>query len=683
MQQGSEAVSQGEVSMRTRRVTISLLCLVFALGVVSTSLTGGVSVIGAQAATFSVYLPTLVKPPETLPPLPSNLEAVNTLGGNITSVAVAGRFAYIGEGAGLSVIDVNDSARPTLVGRLPLALRSYISEIVVSGTRAYMAAGKEGLLIADIAEPTAPRLIGQFVPPTIVSGVRVVGTKAYLAASSGGLLVVDVSDAAAPRLADSLATTGPARKVRYLDNIVYVITTRGDLLMVDATSLALLGKLTSPTYTSYTDIWVVGTIAYAIYGETSLQPTSLSTSITPQIAPGPTYRTGLHIIDIANPAQPALRGAVELRDGYFPETIYLVGTTVYVARGSSLGAFDVQNLEAPSYLGSAFDASYIPGQVNNIQINNNLLYAAAGSSFAIGQLDGVNQSPSVVLGKYTSPWFFDVIKQGGNRLYTSTRVYDVSDPANPAGLTSQPLSRLYYERDIEVAGVIVYTVSSIGVSGLGSLVISNANNARSPSLASRLNDVSALGVEVAGNLLYLSGGRGLQVFDVSKPGAPKMLAGGSESLEAATGLAVVGDRAYVAHKQQGLQVYDISTPSAPALIGTVALPGEPLDVVASNGFAYVSGKGTGVQILDLANPDAPRLVSSVESDVWVLGETVANGRLYMSNYLGLRVYDVSNPANPRFALGYDTPGEIADLAVVDDLLYMVDTYGGLQILRVN
>ncbi len=158
---------------RLAALVLILMCVMIS-GLVSSPINAQTS---SPSATFTLYLPTVRKQVEIIPPLPSNLETVNTLGGKITAVAVAGHFAYIGEGAGLSVIDVSDSEHPRFMSRLPLTLRSYINEITIEGTRAYLAAGKDGLLIVDIANTFDPQLVGTFATETPVSGVRVAGMR--------------------------------------------------------------------------------------------------------------------------------------------------------------------------------------------------------------------------------------------------------------------------------------------------------------------------------------------------------------------------------------------------------------------------------------------------------------------------------------------------------------------------
>ena len=47
---------------------------------------------------------------------------------------------------------------------------------------------------------------------------------------------------------------------------------------------------------------------------------------------------------------------------------------------------------------------------------------------------------------------------------------------------------------------------------------------------------------------------------------------------------------------------------------------------------------------------------------------------------GLRVVDISDPANPREVGYYDTPGHAGRLAVAGKLIYLADQDGGLYIL---
>ncbi|HQZ72071.1 MAG TPA: hypothetical protein PK826_12195 [Anaerolineae bacterium] len=91
-----------------------------------------------------------------------------------TAIEVAQGFAYIGSGTVLQVVDVRDTSAPRLLGRSTAADRPgavfYAQDIVVSGSTAYMisidadaqanrVADNSVLLVFDVADPAAPRLV--------------------------------------------------------------------------------------------------------------------------------------------------------------------------------------------------------------------------------------------------------------------------------------------------------------------------------------------------------------------------------------------------------------------------------------------------------------------------------------------------------------------------------------------
>ena len=81
---------------------------------------------------------------------------------------VVGHLAYVGiegNGGGLKIYEVQNPAAPVLLGGLALDnSQQYVgvSDVVVSGERAYIAAGNRGLQILDVSNPAEPARIGQY-----------------------------------------------------------------------------------------------------------------------------------------------------------------------------------------------------------------------------------------------------------------------------------------------------------------------------------------------------------------------------------------------------------------------------------------------------------------------------------------------------------------------------------------
>ncbi|HNW08887.1 MAG TPA: hypothetical protein PKM81_14375, partial [Verrucomicrobiota bacterium] len=99
----------------------------------------------------------------------------------------------------------------------------------------------------------------------------------------------------------------------------------------------------------------------------------------------------------------------------------------------------------------------------------------------------------------------------------------------------------------------------------------------------------------------------------------------------------------------------------PILIGQ--WPGGPrgwqaIGVAVDDHYAYVAGSDlSGLQVFDVSNPAHPRWLSDCITGESVFGVAVSGGYAYAACYnAGLQVIDVSNPANPQWMGGYNTSG---------------------------
>jgi hypothetical protein len=118
-------------------------------------------------------------------------------GGAISAVAAHGSFVFIGAGSRLHVFDITDPASPREIGSTP-SFADNVADILVDGSRAYVAAGTDGVHVVDLSDPGAPRVIGQWDSPGSAEGVAVDGPLLYVADGPFGLAVVDITNPAAP-----------------------------------------------------------------------------------------------------------------------------------------------------------------------------------------------------------------------------------------------------------------------------------------------------------------------------------------------------------------------------------------------------------------------------------------------------------------------------------------------------
>ncbi|HVJ81975.1 MAG TPA: hypothetical protein VNC50_12980 [Planctomycetia bacterium] len=118
-----------------------------------------------------------------------------------TDVQVQFRYAFVGDHAGVKVFDVTDLAQPkfvTEIGGFGEARRIYVAR-----TYAYVAAGKNGLVILDVENPERPKVDQIFTEELcdvhdVKLGIVYNSEYAYLADGKGGLKVLQLTSPETP-----------------------------------------------------------------------------------------------------------------------------------------------------------------------------------------------------------------------------------------------------------------------------------------------------------------------------------------------------------------------------------------------------------------------------------------------------------------------------------------------------
>jgi hypothetical protein len=201
--------------------------------------------------------------------------------------------------------------------------------------------------------------------------------------------------------------------------------------------------------------------------------------------------------------------------------------------------------------------------------------------------------------------------------------------------------------------------------------------------------------ELARGVVYLvDSDSGLAALDVRDPSQPRLLgawpAWPGAALAAEGGLVLVAARAGEAGA--GLQAIDVSLPDRPLARGRLEL--DVVDVVLAGATAFVSGTCPEpdtafpcLQTVGLGDPERPRLLASVKSQPGRSppgAVTAAGGFAFVSQgeQPALRVFDVSNPANPLPAGTFadevpaDRPaGGPQWLAAGGERLFLADAFG--------
>ncbi len=269
-----------------------------------------------------------------------------------------------------------------------------------------------------------------------------------------------------------------------------------------------------------------------------------------------THAAGLLLLDLADPADPQVRGTADT-PGYARNGAWRGDLVLVADRAAGLRVIDAADPDAPVEVGAA----PVPGLALSV--------ATLGEARAV--------VPAKLAG---------------------LRVVDLDDPAAPAlrgvldtgGLAS----------DVVVQGSLAY-VADYG----GGVVIADVADPDAPLLRSVLpiaGDANA--VARAGDLLAVAAtAGGLILADVSDPDAPQLV-GQLDLPGLATEVTLLPDRglALVACGSGGLVVADVSSPGSPQILRTHPTVGTAVGVARAGRHAVVACLGDGVEVVALFAP---------------------------------------------------------------------------------
>jgi hypothetical protein len=122
--------------------------------------------------------------------------------------AVAGDRLYTASDVGMSVLGIGDAARPVLLGTFFFDGGNGVTgtSLRVAGDHAFLATGRGGLTVVDVAEPRNPVQAGQLAVGMWAQRLSVRDGRAYVSVwdreytLAPDVAVVDLADPPAPRL---------------------------------------------------------------------------------------------------------------------------------------------------------------------------------------------------------------------------------------------------------------------------------------------------------------------------------------------------------------------------------------------------------------------------------------------------------------------------------------------------
>jgi hypothetical protein len=571
---------------------------------------------------------------------------------------------------------------------------------------AYVASNQFGLAVVDVADPLAPVVIGDTLPPFYGERVAVSGGLAVVTAGTYGLRVVDVADPAAPQTLGTLG--GTMRGVAMSGTWAYALLTvpgnpsRVDLAVVDL-AVPAQPRITGQVEvgTSAWDVVVDGSLAYVATG-TGLKIVNVTNSQSPSVvgsastgatawavdaAGGYAYLGGsssLWVVDARNASNPQIIRTLSTGAG----ALALEGTRLYAINGQ-LNIIDVTVPSLATLIGTGNNYGadgidvvgttvYLPGTAEDQAANEGGFHIVSAA---------VPAAP-VLLG-YTSSGYnaMDVAVEGslaaiaGNAL--GIKIADVADPTAPLAIGSMSGT----VRRLARAGQYAYVLRIVsGNPGYTELGVVSLTNPVQPALVGQLNvGTTAAGLAVSGSYAYVATGTQLKVISIANPTRPSLV----DTVDVGattTAVAVDGSHVYVA-ATTSLSVVDVSVPSQSVVVGTLASGASAIAAAQSCLYAVF---GARFLVVDATNPTAPFVASTRDSynasDVAVSGNFAilagtAAGAAEGNGTVGF--YDVTDPYDPTFLGELVLPGTVTSVAAANGLVYAGDTAALIDVIDLN
>jgi hypothetical protein len=283
----------------------------------------------------------------------------------------------------------------------------------------------------------------------------------------------------------------------------------------------------------------------------------------------------------------------------------------------------------------------------------------------------------------------DGVKTVGSTAYVAypngIAVLDIADPAQPLLLGRTGCLGWCY--GIDVSGDYAYLAQ--WEDGMRIVDVSDPSAPEEVGCYDTMGEVMQLVVRGRYAYLACSHWEGLQIVDVNDPAAP-VLVGSCNTSGSCERIALAGDYAYVADGHEGVAVIDVSIPRLPHLVARWRV-GFISSVQVADDLAYcvwVSGEGprsdpSGILIYDVSDPLNPVYVGGYNSPEWVRGTHVAGDRCYIPSDQAILILDVSDPAAPLLFGRLPTGADPSCIDVHEDLAAIADGWGGFRTADVS
>jgi hypothetical protein len=558
------------------------------------------------------------------------------------AVAAEGTVAFLGNGAEVMVVSLDDPSEPAVIGSLQLPY--YIRGLAIDGDRLYVSTDHH-LHVVDIGSPSLPVELGVVTRWSPKNEIAASGNLVCLVEGTE-LVVVDASDPTAPFVAGSWSGATVTDVVVVGDSAF--VTAGGSLRTID------LNDPTTPT-----QVGSLGSVSGHLAAAGNLLYASSAAAFK--------------VIDISNPELPALVGSSNSVNG---QDVAVAGDLAFVI-ADGIDVLDVSDPENPNRVGNMPWSHYPTSQVAAI-----VGYGIAGTGdhgFLV--IDATTPTTPVETATVDSPGLSPSLAVGDSVLAVAQalrglRTLDITDPTAPEELAILDLG--WHVEGVDLVGDRAYVV------GTGFAVVDIADPALPVLLGQTLPfTFSGFDVEVVGSTAFVAAlSSGLVVVDVTDPTSPVEIG----DLDFGDGefehIDVLGDIAVL--RGPTIEVVDIEDPSNPVPLSTIDLTAGVTGGVALMGRWLLIPRGGTLHVFDVSDPSIPVEVAAYFRPHSITAIGVAGTVVYLGcgdfeidNQV--EAWDMGDPLDPVLMGSHGEAGIVTGIAFSDAHAFTARFASGVDI----
>lgn len=644
----------------------------------------------------------------------------------IGAAVVSESLAYSGvQGSGLEILDVSRPSSPKLLGRFVPPLPPSMSAgpedrerdtplgVAVSGKTAYLANGRSGVFVVDVANPAEPRLKGHFwdaeTGRMVASRMFIEGTTLYLCDRDNGIYVLDISGDGIPRKKALFHTSHPMGLCVDGDRM-WVADGGYGLLCLDKRDGRLLAEyrdgkspfldvVVSGDRVLTAEGWRVGvyqvrsasrprpSAAFSFHAKGDSKPlkTAAGKQIEPEEVPrlyGTEFTVKVDGVDVCCEAysgtgMPLRPLPQDLSDAAGWPDVPIKPQTLAI--DPKLGRFKFSEgrpVCSSKLVGVQKLHMAIPAQ---FRVKGSFAYFGAEEGLNLWIIDVSDGSNPRLAGNACTGGFTKSIDLEGRHGFTSNgmgqvTIYDLLDPAHPEVLSYLHIAGAYWP---EADGQRLY------VAGGGKVYTYDISDILHPKPLGKT--LPGTRVVAEGGLVYLQNSGDLEVLDMADAERPKSL----WKMQNVSHMAAHGRQLGVMAAGKWT-LLEFTRPEEPREVQSIPSPQVDFDwddghlYIASGGDVLITSRATGKEVARILKVDRPVTLGFGGGVYGYLGVRVQGDRLYARDIkVGLVIFDIADRSSPKklsefLVLGGDFTGIAYDAG--RRLAYTGNNWGGFHVI---